>query len=153
MNLFEQVQRTTGSQLLPLIEISCNLFVDVIRLAGIDQAEPVMSNGQSFACIPFDFTLPQDGDGVSSQMTLVMGNAGSDITADLENWKPGHPVKAKLMLADPSAPDTVFKTFFIPISNISLSSATITATCGNRAFLQQKSSKLRYDQYFAPGLF
>ena len=34
MNLFEQVQRTTGLQLLPLIEISCDLFQEVIRLAG-----------------------------------------------------------------------------------------------------------------------
>lgn len=153
MNLLEQTQRTTGQQLLPLLELSCDLFVDVVRLAGIDQATPVTSNGQQYLCVPFDFSLPQDSDGAASQMTLTMGNAGSDITADLENWQPGHPVRAKLMLADPAMPDTVFKSFFIPISSIALSPTAITATCGNQAFLQQKCVKLRYDQYFSPGLF
>lgn len=153
MNLFEQVQRTTGVQLLPLLEINCNLFADTIRLAGIDQADPVVSNGNLYVCYPFDFTLPQDDNDMASQMTLSIGNAGTDITADLEAWVPGHPVQAKLLLVDPAAPSVVFKTFFIPISSIQLTPTAITATCGNQMFLQQKASKLRYDQYLSPGLF
>lgn len=153
MNLFEQTQRTTGTQLLPLLEISCDLFGDTIRLAGIDQAAAIVSNGNSYIPFPFDFTLPQDSDGAASQMTLVIGNVGTDITADLESWLPGHRVNAKLLLVDPSNPNTIFKTFYIPISSITLTPTQITGTCGNNAFLQQKASKLRYDQYFSPGLF
>lgn len=153
MNLLEQLQRTTGVQILALMEMSCDLFVDVVRLAAIDQADPITSNGNTYPCLPFDFTLPDDQDGTASQMTLTMGNAGNDVTADLENWQPGHPVKAKLLLVDPHNPDTVFKTFFIPVSMISVTPTAITCTCGNRAFMQQKTSKLRYDQDFSPGLY
>jgi len=153
VNLFEQVQRTSGLQLMPLLEISCDLFPDVVRLAAVNQATPVVSNGNSYICFPFDFQLPQDSNGLASQMTLTIGNVGGDLMSDLEAWQPGHPLKSKLLLVDPLNPDTIFKTFFIPMSAIVVTPTAITATCGNQIFLQQKSSKLRYDQYFAPGLF
>lgn len=153
MNLLENLQRTSGIQMLPLLEISSDAFAETLRLAGCNQADAVVSNGNSYIPFPFDFTFPQDSGQTSAEMKLVVGNVGSAITQDLEEWVPGKPIRAKLMLADPTNPNTIYKSWLIPISDVSTNQTSVTATCGNSKFLQQKTSKLRYDQYFSPGLF
>lgn len=151
MSFLENRQRVSNGQVIGLLEIYSVAFPEVLRIADDNRAAPIISNGNEFACFPFAFVLPKDQSRQAAQMRLEISNVGRSIIEDLESWVPGYPIYAKLMLVDKTDLDAVYKQWHLPLSNVSCTMQTVTATCGNHLFLQQKCVRLRYDRFYSPG--
>lgn len=153
MSFLEEAQRVSREGMLCLLELSSSAFTDVLRLVDDNDPAGFTLNGAHFVSFPFGFTPPSDQSASASQIKLVISNVGKSITEELERVGPNQDIVATVMLVDRKAPTVVAKRWRIPLSNVTVDQATATATCGNHQRLRQQAVRLRYDQYYAPGLF
>lgn len=151
MSFLESVQRVTRDGVIGLLELSAPSFPDTLRIC--DDNQNFIFQGVEYIGFPFGFTLPSDQSSSASQIKLVIGNTGRGITEDLEMLRPNEIVRAVIKLIDRKNPTVVAKEWRVPLSNVSVNTATATATCGNFQMMKQQASRLRYDQSFSPGLF
>lgn len=102
-----------------------------------------VSNGVTYLGIQFGFKLPDDNSGQSPRTQLVMGNVGRGITEELEKLGPGATIMATLKLADRSDPDTITRTYVLPMTNVSASGATVSAQLGVDHIMRQQAVRIR----------
>ncbi len=153
MSFLEDAQRVTREGILCLLELKSTEFTDVLRLVDDNDPEGFTLNGLKYTSFPFGFTPPSDQSNSASQIKLVISNVGRSITEELEKVGPNQIVTATVLLVDRKNPTVVAKRWRIPLSNVTVDQATATATCGNHQRLKQQAVRLRFDQYYAPGLF
>lgn len=153
MSFLEDAQRVTREGILCLLELKSTQFTDVLRLVDDNDPQGFTLSGLKYTSFPFGFTPPSDQSNSASQIKLVISNVGRSITEELEKVGPNQIVTATVMLVDRKNPTVVAKRWRIPLSNVTVDQATATATCGNHQRLKQQAVRLRFDQYYAPGLF
>lgn len=88
------------------------------------------SNGVTYTGAPFGFTLPDDVAGQSPRAQLVLANPGRGISEEMERVQGREEVWATVRLADRSAPDTIWATYPMPLTNVRLSGPLVTAQAG-----------------------
>lgn len=145
----QRVTNTAGT--LIFLEVSAPSFTGPMRI--VNDTHNWTSNGMEYVAVPFGFTLPDDVSGQTSKAQLVMDNVGRDITAELERVGPNETVMARMRLSDRAAPDVIARELLLPLSNVSVSGTTATATCGMDAIMRQQAVRLRANPFTLPGIF
>lgn len=139
------------SGVLVLLEISAPSITGVLRLANDTKDWQV--RGQTYTGFPFGFDLPDDSAGQTPKTQLVISNVGRALTADLEGLAAGDVLMARVMVADKAAPDVFECDFNLPVSNVSVNQATVTAALGVDHVMRQQCSRVRYTPFNTPGVF
>lgn len=151
MSFLAESQRVSRSGILALLELRATPFAETLRI--VDDNEDFVFNGVTYTRFPFGFTPPSDQKSSASQIKLVISNVGRSMTEDFESLGPNDRVHARIMLVDKKQPTVIAMEWRVPLSNVTVDMATATATCGNFQIMKQQASRLRYDQFLAPGLF
>lgn len=108
--------------------------------------------GQSWIGLPFRFKLPNDSDQAPAAQ-LEIDNVGRALAPELERLPTGAAIQATIQIVSRAAPTMVEWEFSAPLSNVVMSTATVTATFGADDELREPAVRLRYDHSTAPGLF
>lgn len=109
--------------------------------------------GQPYIGLPFRFKLPDATAGQAPRAQLEIDNVGRALMADLEQLPPGGALMATISVVSRNTPTVVDFMFQAPLSGVSASVATVTATVGNDDALRAPAVKVRFDPTTSPGLF
>lgn len=137
--------------LLELIEITHPSFSGPAHV--VNDTRDWISNGVTYAGLPFRFTMPQDKGKESPRAQLEIDNVGRALTAELELLPPSAVVMCTVRLVDRSAPNTVEWQWTVPMTSITANAAVITATLGTDFLMRQQAVRLRHDPNTSPGIF
>jgi len=78
---------------------------------------------------------------------------GRELAQAIEALPAGAALQATFTLVSRNSPTTVDWQFSAPLSQVTVTTATVSATIGADDELRQPAVKLRYDHTTAPGLF
>ncbi|TAA20288.1 DUF1833 family protein [Pseudoxanthomonas winnipegensis] len=148
----ERRQRTTDAAgILLFAEISATSFVETLRI--VNDTQNWTSNGVEYIGFPFTFKLPDDVSGQTPRAQLVIDNVGRGMTDDLERLQPNELVMAKILISDRANPDAIFRTLYLPMTQVSVNASTATAQCGVDYLMRQSAVRLVCNPYTLPGAF
>lgn len=148
----ERRQRVTDtSGMLVFLEITAPSFSGPLQ--AVNDTKNWISNGIEFIGVPFGFKLPDDKNDDASRTQLVMDNVGRSMTEELESLQPNEVVMCKLMISDRADPNTIERTFFLPLTQVSVSGTTATAQAGVDFLMRQQAVRLRANPHTVPGIF
>lgn len=148
----ERRQRVTDTAgVLVLLEMSAPTFPATLRL--VNDTQDWESNGHTYVGFPFRFTLPDDTGGTTPRAQLELDNVGRDMTADLEGLPPNTIITATIKLTDRADPDAIQMEIPLPMTNVSVTPAMITAQCGVDYLMRQQAVRLRATPFVLPGAF
>lgn len=124
----------TGEVVVCLLTVSHETMQEPIRLASTGERlsdDPVayglVSRGETYLYLPFEFAMPQDRDDVPPRIELVMDNVERSLVAVLRSIDRPLDILVELVLA--GTPDIVETSLpKMKLANISYTAATITAT-------------------------
>jgi len=111
------------------------------------------SNGTVYTGFPFQFKLPDDVTGQTPRAQLVIDNVGRTLTEDLESLPPGEIITATIRVTDRSDPDTIERTFVLPLTSVSVTPQTVTAQVGADYIMRQRAVQKVANPYTLPGIF
>lgn len=152
MTFIERRQRVTDtSGVLVLLELTAPSLGATLRL--VNDTKDWVSNGHTYTGFPFRFKLPDDTTGQSPRAVLEIDNVGREMTADLEAMQPGELMTAVVSIADRADPETIYQTFRLPVSVVSVNQQVATAQLGVDTMMRHAASKLRYTPFVSPGIF
>lgn len=151
MSFIENRQRLTDEGLLLFLELSAPSIVGTLRLVNDNQ--DWVRGGNSYTGFPFGFTLPDDSAGQTPRTVLTISNVGRSITADLEGMTPGDILMARIIIADRKTPEIAEQSFALPVTLVSVNSATVTANLGVDHLMRQQSVRIRHTPFVTPGIF
>lgn len=151
MSFIENRQRLTDEGLLLFLELSAPSIVGTLRLVNDNQ--DWVRGGNNYTGFPFGFTLPDDSAGQTPRTVLTISNVGRSITADLEGMTPGDVLMARIVIADRKTPEIAEQSFALPVTLVSVNSATITANLGVDHLMRQQSVRIRHTPFVTPGIF
>jgi hypothetical protein len=152
MTFTARKQRVTDtSGLLMFLEVTASSFTGPMR--AVNDTQNWVSNGVEYIGVPFGFTLPSDVTGQTPRAQLVMDNVGRGMTDELERLQPNEAVMARLMISDRANPNQYERTLYLPLTHVSVSGTTATASCGVDFLMRQQSVRLRSTPYTLPGAF
>lgn len=153
MTLFhERNQRITNTVgHIELLEITNPSFSGPMRIAN--DAQDWASQGQSYIGIPFGFTLPEDVSGSAPRMKLAMDNVGRGITDELERLQPGSVTMARLIVVARDTPDVHEHVFWLPLTQVSVTSTSAQATASVDELMRQAACKQIANPFTLPGIF
>lgn len=153
MTLFhERNQRITNPVgHIELLEITNPSFSGPMRIAN--DVQDWASQGQSYIGIPFGFTLPEDVSGSAPRMKLAMDNVGRGITDELERLQPGTVTMARLIVAARDTPDVHEHVFWLPLTQVSVTSTSAQATASVDELMRQAACKQMANPFTLPGIF
>lgn len=129
------------SGVLLFLEVTADSFTGPLRIVA--DTQDWTSNGVDYVGVPFGFKLPDDTSGQSPRAVLTMSNVGQGVTEELERLSAGEIPRCKLMVADKSDPDTITKTYNLPMVGVSASGATVTAQLGVDYLMRQQAVRIR----------
>lgn len=142
MSFTEHRQRVSDPHgILLFLELDDPAFSGPVQIVA--DTQDWVSNGVTYLGIPFGFKLPDDNSGQSPRTQLVMGNVGRGVTEELEKLGPGATLMATLKLADRSDPDTITRTYVLPLTNVSASGAVVSAQLGVDHLMRQQAVRIR----------
>lgn len=107
----------------------------------------------TYVGLPFRFRLPQAVQGEAPRAQLEVDNVGRALTQQLDALPPGAALQATIRIVSRAAPATVEMEWTAPMSGVSVTVQTLTATIGNDDALRAPAVRMRYDLTTAPGLF
>ena len=136
---------------LELLEVTNPGFSEPMRICN--DVEDVVSQGIAYIGIRFRFTLPEDAEGSNPQLRLQLDNVGRGITDELERRQPGSVTMAKLIVVDRTAPDVHAHTYYLPLTNVSVTPTVATATASADYWMRQSACKQVADPHHLPGIF
>lgn len=151
MTFIENRQRLTDEGLLLFLELYAPSIVGTLRLVNDNQ--DWMRGGNNYTGFPFGFTLPDDSSGQTPRTVLTISNVGRSITADLEGMTPGDVLMARIVIADRKTPEIAEQSFALPVTLVSVNSATITANLGVDHLMRQQAVRVRHTPFVTPGIF
>ena len=134
-----------------LLEVTNPSFSEPMRICN--DVQDFVSQGVSYIGLPFGFTLPDDVSGQAPRMQLKMDNVGRGVSDELERRQPGTTTMAKLIIVPRDMPDTHEHVFWLPMSSVSISGASATATCSVDELMRQSACKQVANQFTLPGVF
>lgn len=148
----ERNQRITNSVgHVELLEVTNPSFSEPMRIAN--DVQDWVSQGQTYIGIRFGFTLPDDVSGQAPRMRLAMDNVGRGISDELERLVPGSITMAKLIIVACDTPDVHEHTFWLPVTQVSISGASAQATCSVDALMRRAACKQIANPFTLPGIF
>jgi hypothetical protein len=112
-----------------------------------------VSNGVTYVGFPFKFTYPQDKAKEAPRSQIEIDNVGRDLVGELEALPAGAVLMATIKLVSRAAPDTVEWSWIVPMTNVSVNAAVITASLGVDFLMRQQSVLLIHDPIISPGIF
>lgn len=118
-----------------------------------NDVQDFVSQGQVYIALPFRFTLPDDVAGQMPRMQLQIDNVGRHFSDELERLLPGTTTMAKLIIISRDQPDTHVHTFWLPLVQVSVSGAAVSAYCGVDQLARQAACKLVANPFTLPGIF
>lgn len=118
-----------------------------------NDVQDFVSQGIAYIALPFRFTLPEDVSGQEPRMQLQMDNVGRGFSDELERLQPGTTTMAKLIIVARDRPDEHVHTFWLPMTQISITGAAASATCSVDHLSRQAACKLIADPFTLPGIF
>lgn len=152
MTFTERKQRVTDKAgLLLFLEITAPSIAETLRIVNDTQDWP--SNGQVYMGCPFGFKPPDDVAGQTPRAQLVIENVGLGMTSDLEALQPGELIMCRLMLSDRANPNVYERDLRLPMTMASAGTGQVTAQLGVDFLMRQRSTRLVYNPFTAPGLF
>lgn len=118
-----------------------------------NDVQDFVSRGTSYIALPFRFTLPDDVSGQAPRMQLQMDNVGRGFSDELERLQPGTTTMAKLIIVARDRPDEHVHTYWLPMTQISITGAAASATCSVDHLSRQAACKVIADPFTLPGIF
>lgn len=134
-----------------LLEVTNPSFSEPMRICN--DVQDFVSQGIAYIALPFRFTLPEDVSGQAPRMQLQMDNVGRGFSDELERLQPGTTTMAKLIIVARDRPDEHVHTFWLPMTQISITGAAASATCSVDHLSRQAACKLIADPFTLPGIF
>lgn len=153
MTLFsERNQRITNDTgHVELLEITNPSFTDPMRI--VNDLEDFVSQSVSYIGIPFGFTLPEDVSGSAPRMKLAIDNVGRGLTDELERLLPGTVTMAKLIVVARDTPDVHEHVFWLPLTQVSVTSTSAQATAGVDELMRRAACRQIANPFTLPGIF
>lgn len=152
MTFRERRQRVTDpTGVLLLLELSAPSIPVPLRL--VNDTRDWISNGDTYNGFPFQLTLPEDTNGSTPTMQIRIDNVGRGISEDLEGLGPNEIVTAKVKITDRSDPDVIEREFTLPLTRVSITGTTATASAGVDYLMRQQVTRLQYNEFTTPGVF
>lgn len=102
--------------------------------------------------LPFRFQLPNDGT-QAPRAQLELDNVGRELTQALESLPPGGALQATFYLVSRNSPGTVEYSFSAPLSSVSITTTTVSASMSADDELRAPAVRARFDHATTPGLF
>lgn len=134
-----------------LLEVTDPSFSGPMQICN--DVQDFVSQGKVYIGIPFGFTLPDDVSGQAPRMRLQMDNVGRGISDELERRLPGNTTMARLIIVARDTPDVHEHVFWLPMSSVSISGASATATCSVDELMRQAACKQIANPFTLPGIF
>ena len=147
----ENRQRLTDDGILLFLELSAPSIEGTLRI--VSDTQDWTRGGNLYTGFPFGFTLPDDSSGQTPRTVLTISNVGRSLTADLEGMTPGDILMARLVITDRKTPEIAEQSFALPVTLVSVNSATVTAQLGVDHLMRQQSVRVRYTPFLTPGIF
>lgn len=134
-----------------LLEVTNPSFSESMCIAndGVD----FVSRGESYIGLPFGFTLPDDVSGQAPRMRLTMDNVGRGVSDELERRQPGTITMAKLIVVPRDKPDLHQHTYWLPMSNVTISGVSAQATCSVDELMRRAACQQVANPHTLPGIF
>jgi len=155
--------------LLELLTITHSSFTEPLYLVNDTRNWEI--SGITYTGFPFRFTYPQDKAKESPRSTLEIDNVGRDLTSELELLPSSAILMATVSLVErpnlhePTLSlDFITETYYmleytvewswtVPMTNVSVNAAVISATLGVDFLMRQQAVRLRHDPNTSPGIF
>lgn len=148
----EATRRVTNTDgMVMLLELKAPSMAEAERIAC--DTEEHTYNGKVYAAIPFAFKMPESVPGSTGRAQLVVDNVGRGISELMESLMPNEVLMGRFMLCRRVAPLVVAHSWYLPITNVSVSGVAATADAGADYLMRQKGVKIRYVPSRFPGLF
>lgn len=152
MTFTERQQRVTNpTGELVFLELSSPSMGAPLLL--VNDTQNWVSNGVEYVGFPFDIKLPDDTAGTASRAQLVVDNVGRAITQDLEGLAPGEIIMAKISISDRSDPNVIERTWYMPMSNVSVNPSQAVAQVGVDYLTRQRAVRKVFNPFTSPGIF
>lgn len=111
------------------------------------------TNTYDYIGLPFRFDPPKATDSGSTKATLTIDNAGRGMSEILESLDPQARIFARIHISDTAEPNVIQKTFYLPMSSVTLDQMQCTAVVGTQFLMSQSACKKRYTPNETPGIF
>lgn len=147
----EQLQRVTDSAGLLVLLVLEHPSISTAYV--VNDTRDWTISGQTYVGLPFRFKLPDETAGQAPRAQVEIDNVGRALTAELELLPPGGALMATFKVVSRATPTVVDFQFAAPLSGVSASVQSVTATVGNDDALRAPAVKVRYDPSTSPGLF
>lgn len=143
----------TGADELPvlLLEIDHPTFTQPVRVVndGLD----LTSNGELYVAMRVEASLPDQQPGQMPRARLALDNVGRELVEPLEASNGGEGATVRMMQVLRSTPNVIEWEATLDLSNVEMSSMTVTGDLSYEDILNKPGVPMRYDPVTAPGLF
>lgn len=146
-----QLQRVTDPDGMLCLLVLEHPSIDTVFVVNDTRDWAIGAN--TYIGLGFRFKLPASSAGEAPRAQLELDNVGRTLTVELERLPPGAALQATISLVSRATPTVVDFQFSAPLSGVSVSVQTLTATVGNDDALRAPAVKVRYDVKTNPGLF
>lgn len=140
-----------GVGFLELLEIDHDSFASPVRV--VNDTRNWTIGGNEYIGLPFRVKLPSQANKENPRAQLQIDNIGREITSLLEGFPVGASMLATIRIVSRSTPTVNDYEFVSPLSSISVTPTTITASIGPDEVMRGAAVRVRYDPFNAPGLF
>jgi hypothetical protein len=110
-------------------------------------------DGFTWVGLPFEFRLPSSVAGEAPRAVIQIDNVGRALTPSLESLPPYGVLLATFRVVSRATPTVIEYEFAAPLSNVSVTVTSVSASIGNDDALRAPAVKVRYDPKNSPGLF
>jgi hypothetical protein len=147
----QDLNSTSGTAPWLLLEISHPDLASPIRVAqGNDD---VLSNGNLYVGIAFDFEFPDDMDMQLPRATLAIDNVGRELTQWIDASNGGEGAECRVMHVQRADPDVIEWEITLNLSRLRVKSKTVSGELGYEDLLNAPAVALTYRPDTAPGIF
>lgn len=140
-----------GVGFLELLEINHSSFASPVRV--VNDTRNWTIGGNEYIGLPFRVKLPSQANKENPRAQLQIDNIGREITSLLEGLPIGASMLATIRVVSRSTPTVNDYEFVSPLSSISVTPTTVTASIGPDELMRGAAVRVRYDPQTASGLF
>jgi hypothetical protein len=136
---------------LVLLELHHALIDRPLRFVGDNQ--DVLSSGEVYTAGNFAFRLPDDKERQTPRAQLQISNLGGAVGALFERTQGGRGAWLRVRTILRSAPDFIEDELILDLSNVEVTTTTVTGDLGYDDVLNKAGTAYTYRPETAPGLF
>lgn len=140
-----------GVGFLELLEINHDSFTSPVLV--VNDTRNWTIGGREYVGLPFRVKLPSQANKENPRAQLQIDNIGREITSLLEGLPVGASMLATIRIVSRSTPTVNDYEFVSPLSSISVTPTTVTASIGPDELMRGAAVRVRYDPQTASGLF